>query len=243
MPTLMDVAPDLEPEELGVCTMLKHLHAEVVATPRPTGKAFRMLETRALSLFLALALLSACESKKTPAPAPAALRAIGTILFEERAFVPRDAMGTPDPAAPAPRPDQLKRGIATEIEVLKSVLIAERVARELHADAVQIQQATQAQRRGDSLVVEVSVTDPDSQRAAAICNRVMDEYLTQRMERRAALAADRVMWLDNQIQELKRAGAGKEALGRMTNERTLAELARMDRWSDTRRLDACTAPR
>lgn len=75
--------------------------------------------------------------------------------------------------------------MATQLEVIRSRAIAQRVSRELGAAAeLQLDEALRVRRRGDSQVIEIEVRDPDYRRAALLCNTIMKVYLDRRLELR-----------------------------------------------------------
>jgi uncharacterized protein involved in exopolysaccharide biosynthesis len=71
----------------------------------------------------------------------------------------------------------------TQLEVLTSRALAQRVSRALGAAAeLELDQFARARRRGDSRVIEVEVRDPDYRRATLVCDTILRAYLERRAE-------------------------------------------------------------
>src|ERR1700733_10963775 len=118
-------------------------------------------------VFSVLLLQGACHEKTSEPRARPVRRAVGTLVFDAKAFGARTDLGTPDPAAAQPRPDEVDRGVATEIEVIKSAKLAALVASRLGdktIDPAEVRRSMCVARRGSSLVLEISATDLDPSR-------------------------------------------------------------------------------
>jgi uncharacterized protein involved in exopolysaccharide biosynthesis len=107
--------------------------------------------------------------------------------------------------------DVIEARVATEVEILQSRPIVERVVRtlglehdpSLGPDAVAaISSAVHASRRGGSLVIDVAVSLGDLDRAAAVCNALMDAYLASRVDVRIAPIMTELDWLGSQLEAL-----------------------------------------
>lgn len=159
-----------------------------------------MIGLRRGVVLLSSMLIAGCGEQE---PAP---RASGALVLE----LEEDRMG-------AAAIDAL---VATEIEVLKSRPIAQRVATELElahdpafgADAANVvRRSVRASRRGGSLVIDVGLmgcgASEDPECAARVCNSVIDAYIVQRLESRMGPIARELDWLSMQREQLSEGDA------------------------------------
>ena len=123
---------------------------------------------------LTVGLALACDDEPEGPPPP---DAIGALVFD-----------LDDPAASRAAIDAR---LATEIEVIGGHPIAERVANRLglaghmgfeQPPSLTVRRAVRATRRGDTLIVDVSVTLQHPERAVEICNATLETYLEQHMQ-------------------------------------------------------------
>lgn len=107
--------------------------------------------------------------------------------------------------------DVIDARVATEIEVLTSAPIVERAVMRLglaHDPAFgasatsAVQHAVRAARRERSLVIDVGVAMDDPQRAAEVCNALLESYLESSMESRMGSVLHQIEWLTSQLEEL-----------------------------------------
>jgi uncharacterized protein involved in exopolysaccharide biosynthesis len=71
----------------------------------------------------------------------------------------------------------------TQLAVLESRAIAQRVSRELGAAAeLNLDGKVRARRRGDTRVIELETRDADLRRAAVLCDAVMKVFLERRAD-------------------------------------------------------------
>ena len=123
---------------------------------------------------LTIGLALACDRAPEGPPPP---DAAGALVFD-----------LDDPAASR---DAIATRLATEIDVIGSARIAERVADRLglagqmgfeHPPSLTVRRSVRATRRGESLILDVSVTLNHPERAVEICNATLEAYLEQHMQ-------------------------------------------------------------
>ena len=141
-------------------------------------------------------------------------RASGTLVFE-----PREAADV---------------YLATEIEVMRSEPILRRVREQFRTEIAPA--AITAKRRAGTMLVDVSVRDKDPQRAAELCNWVMQTYLEYRFS--LVLEAHA-----REQQALAEAVERDPTNMQLREKLTALELERMAAPSGVRVLDACAMPK
>jgi hypothetical protein len=160
--------------------------------------------------------------------------------------------------------DLIDAFVATELEVLTSRKVLERVVKRLeleqsfggteHEALNELLRAVEARRVERSLVLEVTVYSADPEAAAKVCNQIMDAYIEQRLEARMMHVVQKVDWMAQQRDRLAeelaavaRADGGldderhrlKIRFDKLDAELTDAELKRRTVESDARVLDRC----
>jgi len=167
--------------------------------------------------------------------------------------------------------------VATAGERARSASIAERVVRNMGANrdpsfmgvpederprwrgatveeaVARVRERTTVERRGESLVLEVAVTDADPERAITLCNEMIQAIVDASLERQHAPITRRIEWLDARLRELRErrreAEGGPEAdeldglLERVTQESTEASLERGRARQPLTVLDRCRSRR
>lgn len=152
----------------------------------------------------------ACGSGKGEPPA-----ASGSLLFDPR---------------PGESPEVF---LATEIEVLRSQSLRDRIREDVHVDLAA--DAVVAERRPGALVLQIGVRDSDSQRAALACNALIRAYIDRRMEQAIVPIASEEQALDA---EREKHPDDPKLVARIQE----LEMQRVTRHNDVRVLDACRAP-
>lgn len=182
---------------------------------------------------VAAVALVACTK---PEPLPAAA---GSLVF-----VPDAMVVSPDGGTPV---DMSAGILATEVEVVRSdgVLRAAVRARglasafKLDEDATveTLRKATSASRRGQSLILEVSVRLPDPSLAKASCTAILSAYVDSRLQLRVDAAAAREAWL---LAQLETVDASSPLAASLRADADEAAVERTARAVDVRVLDGCT---
>ncbi len=158
-----------------------------------------------------LLLVAACDRSRGQ-------QATGTLVF------------TPEAVAGS----QLPAFFATEAEILRSTALAQRVGESLRLDGGASN--IQAQRRGDSLVMEVSVSSHDPLLARTWCNDLLARYLEHRLQSKLQPAQARAQFLSAELDQMKPAAPEAQAL---TQQLAQANLDSQLRINDARVLDNC----
>lgn len=141
--------------------------------------------------------------------------------------------------------DVIDARVATEIEILTSAPIVERAVTRLdlaHDPAFvasatgTVQRAVRAARRDRSLVIEVGVAIDDPQRAAELCNAILESYLERSMESRMEPALHQIEWLTRQLEELPEGDPRRQVEARLA----ALEVERAAITPGARLLERCT---
>lgn len=122
--------------------------------------------------------------------------------------------------------------LATEAELLSSEPILRRVRDELRADDLSTN-AVSAQRRGETLLLDVSVTHVDSRKAITYCNVLIRAYIEHRMDRSMMAVRLQQEALAREIESAPENATIRKKLEEL-------EIEAMTRKMDVRVVDSCT---
>jgi uncharacterized protein involved in exopolysaccharide biosynthesis len=207
----------------------------MIGHPLPSPPALRYGFAMRLAIFLGLASVIGCAK---PDVTPGST---GSVVFAPGAMVV-----TPDAGAPV---DMTSSILATEIEVMRSDSVIRAAVRarglagsfKLTEDGTveALRGDTSVARRGQSLVLEVTVRVADPALAKESCTAIISAYVEARMSRRIELAAEREMWLRAQLDALDASSPMAVMLRTSADE---AALERTRRDNDVTTLDACSTP-
>ena len=124
--------------------------------------------------------------------------------------------------------------LATEAEVMRSEPILRRVREDQRAELAPA--AITAKRRAGTMILDVTVRDKDPQRAAELCNRLIQTYLEYRMSR----AIEAIAREQQVVAEALDRDRGNAELQKKLQD---LDVKRMTRTNDVRVLDPCLAAR